>query len=175
MSWSRRRALSAGTLIGSLFAAVMLGGCGFKPLYGSNAGDPDAAAKLAQVDINTIPNRQGQILRNRLIDRFYIAGYPSQTVYRLDISVESRTDKLSLKNDASTERGSLTSTANFHLIEKATNKVVAQGTSQAQIGYTVLEEQYGGVATVNELRERSLEQIADDITLRVATALGRGS
>lgn len=175
MSWSRRRLSSAGLVVGGLIAAAALGGCGFKPLYGTSSGDPNAAGKLAQVEIGNIPDRRGQILRNHLTDRFYHDGYPQQTAYRLDIALESRSDKVALRNDASTERWQLTSVANFHLIDKTTNKSVLDGVSQAQIGYTVLDQQYGSLATANAVQERSLGELADDITIRVAAVLGRGS
>ena len=53
---------------GLLLSLTLLPGCGYQPLYGANT---PAAQQLPLVQINNIPDRLGQQLRNRLIDRFY--------------------------------------------------------------------------------------------------------
>jgi hypothetical protein len=54
-------------------------GRGFHAVYGSHGGsDSPVAEQLNQVAIDNIPDRQGQMLRNALIDRMYGKGRPLQ-------------------------------------------------------------------------------------------------
>lgn len=172
MSWSR--------LIGAVGALATLtaglGGCGgYQPLYGSGAGVPGAAERLARVEIPIIPDRKGQMLRNNLIDRFYHSGYPAQTDFALKVDVTTDTSRLALRSDASTERYNVNTSASFQLIDKKTGKTVLSSSSRAEIGVNSLSEQYGYIAAIDNALNRALVLIADDITLQVATELGRGS
>ena len=69
---------------GLLLSLTLLPGCGYQPLYGANT---PAAQQLPLVQINNIPDRLGQQLRNSLIDRFYRDGRPASPEYTLDISL----------------------------------------------------------------------------------------
>src|SRR5690606_16052602 len=53
-------------------ATLVLAACGFSPVYGTLGQGQSAAAEayLSQVSIDNIPDREGQYLRNALIDRF---------------------------------------------------------------------------------------------------------
>ncbi|MCW5774643.1 MAG: hypothetical protein KIT16_23565, partial [Rhodospirillaceae bacterium] len=68
-------------------AALALGGCGYRPLYGDR-GTSDAvnvSGELARVKIAGIADRRGQILRNYLLDRMNPAGEPADPRYVLII------------------------------------------------------------------------------------------
>lgn len=172
MSWSRRALLRHA---GAVAAVIALGGCGFQPLYGSSGARTDASEQLSQVDIASIPNRYGQQLRNNLIDRFHFDGRPNQPAYRLEVGLDATEQKLALRKDASTERAQLVVLAPYRLIDQATGAVLLTASARAIVGYSILEEQYGSVVTVDAAYDRALRQIAEDITNRVAVRLVRGS
>src|SRR3954452_14938620 len=76
--------------VGAALVLLLLAGCGFRPLYGSGAivrdrGEPGTVS-LSDVQIEPIPNRRGQELRNRLIDRFYGDGRPASPTYALAVT-----------------------------------------------------------------------------------------
>ena len=61
----------------ALAAAVMaasLGACGFHPLYGDRSIGAVSTVDLAAVQIDLIRDREGQMLRNELLDRFQPRG-----------------------------------------------------------------------------------------------------
>ena len=71
-----------------LITILLLPACGFAPTYGTrgeNASSPFVTSGLDQIDIALIPDREGQYLRNALIDRFYKNGTPSAPQYLLEI------------------------------------------------------------------------------------------
>ncbi|HYG84687.1 MAG TPA: LPS assembly lipoprotein LptE [Azospirillum sp.] len=169
---SRRSLLQAAAAAGFL---ALLPGCGFRPLYGSNGVTAGAAEKLDQVAISNIPERQGQILRNLLIDRFHPSDRPATTTFRLDAQIIASEQKLALRQDASAERAQLVLNVPFRLIDNATGRTVFEGRSRSFISYNVLEERYAGLATLDNAYYRGLNEISEDITTRVAMYLSRGS
>lgn len=159
----------------ALLGALLLAGCGFQPLYGDRGVGAAAAEKLETVDIAPIPDREGQKLRNLLIDRFYTTSRPAQTRYRLDASVNAVEQKLALQKDASAVRAQLLVTVPYRLVDTANGQVVFQSNSRSMISYNILEQHYAGVLTVENAYDRALLEISNDVTSRVAMFLGRGS
>jgi len=171
-----RRALTTLATRGLLALAVTAtAACGFQPLYGNQGMGAGAKEKLHSVDIASIPDREGQKLRNLLIDKFYESSRPDKTRYRLDVSVTAVEQKLALQKDASAVRSQLLVTAPYRLTDTTDGKVVFLSSSRAMISYNILEQHYAGLLTVENAYDRALQEISDDITTRVAMHLGRGS
>lgn len=178
MSWRKHqgwRVLVAGA--GVLALAPALAGCGFQPLYGTHAGSgtgrTEANAALMQVAIATIPERRGQQLRNLLIDRFYESGRPDHSRYRLEASFSAGEQKLAVRKDASAERAQLVMTAQYRLVDTTSGKPAFSASSRSFVSYNVPNDQFAAMALVDSAYQRGLDQIADDITLRVAMFLSK--
>ena len=75
MLWSKSLAVIA--------VAILLAGCGFRPLYGTIGEDLPVTTQLAQIRIAAIPDRIGQKLRNFLLDRINPEGQPQRPLYYL--------------------------------------------------------------------------------------------
>ncbi|WP_298380656.1 LPS assembly lipoprotein LptE [Azospirillum sp.] len=169
-----RRALTPALKGGFLaLALVILSACGFQPLYGDKSYGAGATEKLNDVDIGGIPDREGQKLRNLLIDRFYPTGRPSSTRYRLEVSLSATEQKLALQKDASAVRAQLNVTAPYRLIDTTNGAVVFASSARTIISYNVIEQHYAGVLTVENAYDRALLEISNDITTRIAMHLGR--
>ena len=167
-----RRVLTRGLLALALTATAA---CGFQPLYGDRGVGAGAAEKLNSVEIASIPDREGQKLRNLLIDRFYESTRPGNPRYRLDVTLTAVEQKLALQKDASAVRAQLLVDAPFRLTDTANGQVVFQAKSRSMISYNILEQHYAGLLTVENAYDRALLDISNDITTRVAMHLGRGS
>nr|WP_246513430.1 LPS assembly lipoprotein LptE [Azospirillum picis] len=152
-----------------------MSGCGFQPLYGEKGVGTAAAEKLNDIDISPIPDREGQKLRNLLIDKFYTSGRPGNPRYRLDVSVSAVEQKLALQKDATAVRAQLLVNAPYRLIEVGSGKVVFQSNSRSMISYNTLEQHYAAIVTMENAYDRALTDISNDITTRVAMYMGRGS
>src|ERR1700758_3041906 len=86
MSW-RSLAIAVAVSI----AAYALAGCGFQPLYGgTTARGQKLSDVMAGVEINPIPGRVGQKIRNELIFATTGGGYPAPSHYRLDGTIKER-------------------------------------------------------------------------------------
>jgi LPS-assembly lipoprotein len=83
--WWRSPAIVAALCAG----AAALIGCGFQPMYGgSTVGGTSVVQAMASVDVNPIPGRVGQRVRNELIFASTGGGYATQPRYRLDIAIK---------------------------------------------------------------------------------------
>jgi LPS-assembly lipoprotein len=159
-----------------------LSGCGFAPVYGTYA---DAAAardsapeeSLTGIDIGIIPDRDGQVLRNHLIDRFYAgSGLSANPLYRLDIAEiqETRTE-LAITKTAETTRAQMRLKTKLKLTEISTGKAVLSRDLHAIAGFNVLGSEFATRVAEQGARDSALADLARQIELQVSLFLNRGS
>jgi LPS-assembly lipoprotein len=154
---------------GLLLSLTLLPGCGYQPLYGANT---PAAQQLPLVQINNIPDRLGQQLRNRLIDRFYSDGRPASPEYTLDVSLVPSVYKLGIALDDSATRAELSLAANYTL-RNMQGAAVFTGSTTAVTNFNILRSQYATLIGEQDAYERSVAQVSEDITRRVSLFFNR--
>jgi LPS-assembly lipoprotein len=159
MWWSRR-----GLLLGA--AALTLGGCGFHPLYG-HQGQNGFDADLASIKVNTIPDRQGQLLAITLRDALNPRAARVDTRYTLDVKLEAERRDIGLRTDGTASRSQITMTAKFALKQVRVEKAVLEGTTHAISSFDVLTDDYATVIAQHSAEERTLRDIGDDILMRL--------
>lgn len=163
-------------LLALALALPALSACGFRPVYGtggSAVGGKVAAAELADVAIEPIPERSGQVLRNLLIDRMYEAGRPGNPAWRLRVSLTAVEEELGIRKDATATRARLRLIANYELVDSVTSQVVYRSFSRSIVSYNILEAQYGTLVAEQDAYERGLIELADDIRTRLALYFAR--
>lgn len=155
---------------------LLLSACGFSPMYGQNAATNNQSIKsnLSQIDINVIPNREGQFLRNLLIDRFYINGYPASPNYKLSVSpIRENVSNFDITISDEATRRQLNLQTKMHLIDITTNKTVLTRPLTAITSYNVLESEYSTIVTEQSAREAALGDIARQIEQQIVLYLNR--
>lgn len=164
---TRRRALGA-ALGGS--AALLLEGCGFKPLYGTSSVGESAALQLSQVRIRPIADRTGQLLYNKLRDRLNPRGKPADPLYLLEVKLEERQDRLLVEEDETTSRVNFILTAQYELKQYGTGTVLNSGVARTVISYDLQSSQFqfSTVTSEKDVRDRATEQLSEDISTRLA-------
>lgn len=153
----------------SLFRAALLSlclclaACGFEPMYGSHSRGAETIAREGQnIDIANIPDRDGQYLRNLLIDRLYTQGRPADAAYELRIGpLEKNIINLGIRKDASATRAQLSIVAPMALIDKASGKPVLQRTLRAFGAYNILENQLSTLTSQQDVVDSVLREIRD--------------
>lgn len=168
---SFRRGAALCVLIG--FAAALLGGCGYRPLYGNPGIGSEAGGDLADVGIAPIADRRGQILHNALRDRMNPAGQPTAPKYLLRITLQERRAELGIRIDETATRANLLFAASFQLIETETGAMITQGRSTATTSFNILTEEYGTIRAEDDARQRGVQLIAENIEMQVALYLNR--
>ena len=166
------RVLAAGLL------AVSVAGCesgsGFRPLYGSLGGSGEGVAKkMAQIDIATIPGRNGQRIRNELIFQTTGGGEALPPAYRLEIAIRE-TSTTTLVNQSGNSAGQIWQIeAKFQLVRLSDKKVVLEGLSQARATYERFSAIFANVRGNDDAGDRASKTIATDLKSRLAAFLSQ--
>lgn len=157
----------------SIFSCFTLTGCGFQPLYGpASMAETD---KLGHIKIARIDNREGQILRNHLLDVLNPYGEPAQPLYRLNVSLKVSETGFSFRKDSTPSRTIMTSKASFSLLDLSSNKVIykdlAEATTSFGIGAHADQAVFPAVTSMKKETERAMGLLAQEIKLQLATFL----
>lgn len=148
-----------------LVMALLLSGCGLHPLYagGSNGA---VAASLRQVEVSTIPGRNGWLMYNKLRQRLGESGQAAPA-YRLDVQLDDEIIGLGIRGDTATTRERQTLRARYQLVDLATGQVVLDATAGSDAGIDVVSSQYATVAAEQTSAENLADIVADQIVARL--------
>ncbi len=168
ISWSRRGLLAA--------AGLGLAGCGFRPLHGPlpQGSDGGMRDELAAVRVGRIGERNGQLLRRDLQRRFEGTSpgrVPAR--YDLDIGLAIGLDLEGYRRDGFITRVRYTMTGEWVLRNAATPpQEIGRGTQRVMDAFNVPDLQFFAADSSRDAMERRLlEEMAEQIYLRVATVL----
>jgi LPS-assembly lipoprotein len=151
---------------GPIAIAVLLGACGFHPLYAGLNGGMDAT--LSSIYVEPVPDRLGYELRNTMIDLLDGPGTASGASYRLKLALSENTQGIALQNDATITRYNDTLTVTYQLTDMA-GHLVTKGTETGLSAYNVLPSSsnanYGTLAAHQDADKRAAQDIAERIRL----------
>ncbi len=147
------------TLALLLCLLTALPSCGFAPLYGQHT---QASLARNDIDIENIPNREGQYLRNYLMDRLYTAGRPAATAYTLKFSTPAKTTtRLGVQRDATATRAELDISTEMQLVDAKTGQVVMKRTLKDSGAYNLLDNQMSTITSQQSTTENVLRAIGE--------------
>ncbi|MEE4349074.1 MAG: LPS assembly lipoprotein LptE, partial [Pacificimonas sp.] len=129
-----------------------------------------AASALAAITISPIPQREGFLVRQALLDRFPEG---SAARYTLDIRLDDDITGFGIRGDDAITRERRTLRARWTLTEIETGQVIIDATSRSDAGIDVVSSDYAVVAAENTALERLSEEIAADITQRIALRISQ--
>ncbi|QHL90034.1 hypothetical protein GVO57_03330 [Sphingomonas changnyeongensis] len=159
----------------ALFAAaalaMLLPGCGLRPLYGGGGGSGVVQA-LGDVSIGPIAGRDGWLVRSALQDRLPGAA-SAQPRYRLDVTLEDKIEGFGVRADDAVTRERRTLRARYQLVELDGGTVVLDATAGSDAGIDVVRSEYATIAAENSALERLAGEVADQIVARVALFASR--
>lgn len=169
MWWSdRARGLAA------LALTLPLAGC-FQPLYGE-AQHPGLVDDLRAVEVAPIKDRIGHYLGDDLISSLNGTGSTPTAKYRLTVTLTTKVQTPTVESqlniaDAATVLGN----AKFTLIQIEPEKVVYQGEASTAAVYDRTLQGFANLRAQRDAEIRLARSLADEISLRVAAALGAKS
>lgn len=157
----------------AVFSLLLLTACGFKPLYEAGGSSAAMQAHFAQIEVAPIPDRLGQVMRNRLLDRLNSSG----NKYRLEVVLEQTSEQYGTRPDTAKTQEQLTMFANMRLIsyEGSEPKVVIEERIRARTSFDVVQSDFAAVAQREDSAERLALELAERIQRRLALHFSQAS
>jgi LPS-assembly lipoprotein len=155
-------------------AGLGLAGCGFQPLYGSNTTTASGARlseTMAAVDIQPIPGRVGQKVRNELIFANTGGGEAPPQKYKLRIAVRERVinQLVQISGDARGQVYQLE--ASFKLVDASSGAIIHQGSAVSRAAFNRYQEIFANVRARYDAENRAARTVSDSIKTQVAAFL----
>jgi len=158
-------------------ACLAVVSCGFTPMYGTAFQDGaavDVRKELAHIEISNVKDREGQYLRNALIDRFYIEGRPTQVNYALLISdVNESIRELDITKSSDATRSQLSVSTSIQLQDVNTGEIVLERSVKSVTSYNTLASEFATRVSEQAARENALNDIAAQIEMQLGLYLKR--
>ncbi|MBF0251846.1 MAG: hypothetical protein HQL35_14590 [Alphaproteobacteria bacterium] len=159
------RVLAAALVVG---ASVVLGGCGYQPLYGRHADTPQVERALQTVRIVNIPDRVGQMMRSALEHRFAPARGNAAYLYDFSVTLSEGVTLLAVDQSSFGTRANLRLNAQYTLTRRQDGATLAKGDASMVSSYNVLSSEFATLAAEEKARERAVEELASILRTRAA-------
>jgi LPS-assembly lipoprotein len=154
-----------------LAAALLMTGCGLRPLYGGGSSG-QVATTLTSVNVTPISGQLGWLMLNKLKDRLGTENATGAR-YRLDVELDDDIVGLGIRGDRAVTRERRTLRARYKLVEAATGQVVLDATAGSDAGIDVVRSPYATVAAEQTAAERLSDAVADQIVARLGIFAAR--
>mgnify|MGYP003312944981 CR=1 FL=1 len=129
---------------------------------------------MASIEVGIIKDRQGQQLRNFLLDRINPGGTPPSPNYTLTVVLTSEKEHLAFRKSQISTRATLNFVAVFNL--KGKNQYLGKtfsGTSKITVSYNILSSHFATLTAEENVRTRAIRELSNDISNRIAAFVGR--
>lgn len=150
----------------ALASLVLLGACGFQPLYGKHAAG-SAPGEFANIRVLPIKDRIGQMLHNHLLTALNPRGRPGNPRYLLDTQVTESSSSLGVRKSGFATRANLRATANFSLRGTGGGEVLFSGISTITVSYNILDSDFATLSAKKDARARAIREISEDMRVRL--------
>ncbi|MDD4615525.1 MAG: LPS assembly lipoprotein LptE [Alphaproteobacteria bacterium] len=153
----------------SVLAVFLLAACGYRPIYGAHGGENGSpvAIDLNNIAIDNIPDRDGQMLRNNLIDRMYGPNRPDRPVYMLHVKLRSEEQDSGILANATVTRSILDMYGDYSLTDGRGTELLS-GTAHSVASFDKLSQMYGTVEARRSAHEKTLHEISEQIVNRLS-------
>jgi LPS-assembly lipoprotein len=156
----------------NLLLLLLLGGCGFHPLYAENELAADEPA-LATVKVLPIKDRIGQMLELSLRASFNPRGIVVEPRYRLAVALTVTRVDLGIQRDATSTRGRVDVQASIQLLDAKGGTPAYTSHAQSTAEFNILNDAYAAEVAEEDARARTVRDLSEEIRARVALFLQR--
>jgi LPS-assembly lipoprotein len=157
----------------ALLLALLLPGCGYRPLYGSG-NERDVVSELRGVSIPEQDTRAGQLIRNELLSSIRPAGTAEADRYTLGLSPDLRRETITARTETGATRAALRLTVAYRLSSVDGKTVAKEGKVFSQVSYDILREPVADLRAETNALERAAREAAMDIRVRISAHFAGG-
>ncbi len=164
----------------TVFCLLLTGinACGFEPLYVERKSgekwyykgefDTSISEEIAQIKVEPIADRVGQLIRNDLLDNLTPKGVPSNPKYVLEVyDVEKNVTEQAMRDDITATRERVRYTVKYKLFSADNHNELVSGNSIAYLGYDIMANPYSTTFAQKKIEKDAAKIIANDISLRM--------
>jgi LPS-assembly lipoprotein len=159
------------SLVNVLFL-LLLGGCGFHPLYAESEQAIDEPA-LATVKVMPIKDRIGQMLELSLRSSFNPRGIVVEPRYRLNVALVVTRADLGIQRDATSTRGRVDVQASIQLLNTKDSTPAYTSHTASTAEFNILNDAYAAEVAEEDARARTVRDLTEEIRTRIALFLRR--
>ncbi|MGZ3378601.1 MAG: LPS assembly lipoprotein LptE [Phenylobacterium sp.] len=156
-------------LAAALGASLLLGGCGFTPLYAA----PGVNSKLAAINVTAPEGRTGFLIRQHLDDAF-AKNHNAPAEYSMRLALAEARYPRGIRTDNVASRYEYVLTADYVLAAVPSGEVVKRGRVRAEVTYDSPDQPYGSIAEEQDAADRVAQEAARRIQLEVAAWMATG-
>ena len=143
-----------------------LSACGFSPVYKKSSG---VTSQMQSITVDVIPNREGQYLRNELIDILNTGDTPSNPRYTLMIDqIREQQVNLDITRTSNATRTQLRLSSTLRLKDNQTGDIVLARPLQVLTSTNILASEFANRVSQTDARFNALDTMADQIRRIVA-------
>ena len=146
--------------------ALSIGAC--RPMYGETRLGSNATHELSSIEVETIPGRVGQQIRNQLVFLFTGGNTPAIANYKLEVIYRKSVAGVLFKASDDTAGQILSIDASFTLRDITGKDVLMKSNSHARAAFDKNQSTYANVRASRNAENRAAKDIANDINTRVA-------
>ncbi len=147
--------------------ALIVAGCGFRPLYGGGRNS-EAATEFAAIHIEPIADRLGQQLHNHLLDLLNPRGQAAETRYVLVVDLKGSTQGLAIAKSELATRSNYRLDATFHLSTASDEKLVLQNSQKVVSSYDILSSNFATLMAEKDAKTRAVREMSQIIRTQLA-------
>ena len=162
--WSRN--INIGFFVAILFLAS---GCGFEPIHGSRS--QASLDILSTFQINPIPDRTGQMLRNELVEQLHANANVVTPRFYLSVSIIENLQQLGIQKDDVATRANLILNANYKITKRKGGDSVYAGRARSVNSYDILTSDFATLSALRDARRRGVRALAENIKTRISVWL----
>jgi LPS-assembly lipoprotein len=156
-------------LLLSFCLCLLLGSCGFRPLYMTSEPISNICYPIK---IKTIKDRNGQILRNQLLDILTPEGMPEKPKYILEINLTETIKAIGVNKDETTSRKEAILTAAMKLTDAKSGKILYTHSVISINSFEVIsQDYYSDVVAQDYAKVEALRLLAEKIKLTLSAYL----
>jgi LPS-assembly lipoprotein len=149
-----------------MVAALVLAGCGYRPMYGSTATSPGVAGSLSSISIPEPTDRPGQLVRNELISSMQTGR--GEDKYMLNLTTTLADNGVILNKQPSVGRNAILITTTYELVDRSSGKILTKGTTFARVPYDTVRQPFADMQAQKDATERAAREVGVDIRTRLA-------
>ena len=152
----------------ALLGATLLGGCNYRPLYGSSVEGSGVAATLSSISIPEADTRVGQIIRNDLISGMRPGNGGAAERYSLTLQPELKSTDVIAKSQPATTRQSVNLVVIYELADRQSGSIVHRGKTFSQASFDLVRQPFADKQAEDDATARAAHEVSADIRTRLA-------